>query len=74
MLGHDGYAICLWVSKATPWPVIDNALAAPQHVCRVEPLTVAVRARALTVAKCYGIPIHDVTIAASVSESGCRTL
>ena len=59
---------------AAPWPQIEDALAALRHVCRVVPLTVATHERALALAKRFGYPIYDATIAASAMEAGCRTL
>ena len=57
-----------------PWPAVEDALAALQQICRVEPLTVATHRRAVALAKRYGFPIYDATIAASALESGCETL
>jgi predicted nucleic acid-binding protein len=59
---------------AKPWPAIDAALAALRHVCHVESLTLATHERAVSLAKRYGFPICDATIAASALEAGCRTL
>ena len=59
---------------ATPWPAIEHALSALRHVCRVEPLTESTHERAVLLAKRYGFPIYDATIAASALESGCVTL
>ncbi|WP_428422974.1 PIN domain-containing protein [Methylibium sp.] len=59
---------------ATPWPKIDEVLSALRQVCRVEPLTVATHERALALARRYGFPIYDATIAASALLSGCTTL
>ena len=57
-----------------PWPAIEQTLAAMRHVCEVKPLTVATHDRALVLAKRYGFPIYDATIAASALESGSHTL
>lgn len=59
---------------AMAWPKIDEVLASVRHVCRVEPLTVETHERALALAKRYGFPIYDATIAASAVLSGCKTL
>ena len=59
---------------ATPWNEVEASLAALRHVCRVEPLTVQTHERAVALAKRYGFPIYDATIAASALESGCTTL
>lgn len=59
---------------ATPWPRIDAVLAALQHVCRVESLTVETHRRAVALAQRYGFPIYDATIAASAALAGCETL
>ena len=57
-----------------PWPAIEDALLALRHVCDVEPLTLATHERAVALAKRYGFPIYDATIAASALEAGCSTL
>lgn len=56
------------------WPDLEDMLDSIKRVCRVEPLTVATHERALVLAKRFGIPIYDATIAASALEAGCRTL
>ena len=56
------------------WPDLEDMLDSIKRVCRVEPLTVATHERALGLAKRFGIPIYDATIAASALEAGCRTL
>lgn len=60
--------------RLAPWPAIEHTLASVRHVCQVEPLTVRTHERAVALAKRYGIPIYDATIAASALEAGCRTL
>jgi predicted nucleic acid-binding protein len=57
-----------------PWPAIESALASLRFVCTVEPLTVRTHGRALALAKRFGIPIYDATIAASALEARCRIL
>jgi len=59
---------------ATPWNEIDAFIAALRHVCRVESLTAQTHERAVGLAKRYGFPIYDATIAASALDSGCTTL
>ena len=56
------------------WQAIEDSLAALRHVCRVEPLTVEVHDRAVSLAKRHGFPIYDACIAASALEAGCATL
>ena len=59
---------------ATPWPEIEELLAALRHVCKVEPVTVQTHERAVVLAKRYGFPIYDASIAASALLSGCKVL
>ena len=60
--------------SASPWPAIESALTALRYVCRVEPLTLATHERAVALARRYGFPIYDATIAASALEAGCDML
>ncbi len=57
-----------------PWRTIEDVLAALRRVCAVEPLTIAVHDRALSLARRFGFPIYDATIAASALQAGCTTL
>ncbi len=59
---------------ATPWPQIDELLAGLRHVCTVEPVTLETHERAMTLARRYGFPIYDATIAASALLAGCQVL
>lgn len=59
---------------ATSWLKIEETLSALKHVCEVEPLTTETHERALALAKRYGFPIYDATIAASALLAGCKTL
>lgn len=58
----------------TPWHQIEELLAGLRQVCRVEALTTETHTRALVLAKRYGFPIYDASIAASALLAGCRTL
>ncbi len=59
---------------AAPWATVEQSLAVLRHVCQVQPLTVATHDKAVELAKRYGMPIYDATIAASALEAGCEIL
>lgn len=59
---------------AVPWTTIEQSLSVLRHVCQVQPLTVATHDKAVELAKRYGMPIYDATIAASALEAGCEIL
>lgn len=58
----------------TPWPDVVLMLDALKSVCRVEPLTLGVHERAVDLARRFGLPIYDATIAASALAAGCAVL
>lgn len=59
---------------AAPWTTVEQSLSVLRHVCQVQPLTVATHDKAVELAKRYGMPIYDATIAASALEAGCEIL
>lgn len=59
---------------AAPWTTVEQSLAVLRHVCQVQPLTAATHDKAVELAKRYGMPIYDATIAASALEAGCEIL
>ncbi|HEY9066571.1 MAG TPA: PIN domain-containing protein [Burkholderiaceae bacterium] len=59
---------------AAHWAAVEATVAALRQVCQVESLTVETHERAVALAKRYGIPIYDATIAASALNAGCKTL
>jgi len=57
-----------------PWPAIEETLATVCALCRVEPLSLAVHQRAVTLARDHGFPFYDALIVASARDAGCDTL
>ena len=57
------------------WPQVDAALAViGQLVERVRPLTAAIHARAVTLARNRTLSFHDALIVAAAADAGCRLL
>ena len=56
------------------WPIVREVLATIRAVCRVEPLSIEIHERGVSLSERYGFNIYDSLIVAAALHAGCKLL